>query len=293
MINFAIDHKVILKPLTQTMPALKPTMPAFKGDLKHDVFTPALPGGEEVLSGVFDWDIFSVPAILRRNPELKQLAKEAIDGNVASYNQLIKDEKIALKKLEEVQTYVKTHLIDNCYEDPTPQIANAIVELGMVSDLTTKMVHSFSRIKSIKELPTMAKGLGWAQLYIDLKETVLTNRKVLKEVLDESNPKALEAHKDFIDALYSFFDVMDPDRTRNNTSKYAKIYALDVLKDKGNALKDIDVVIAIINNPEQLKEVRDKAAQILPQLIADDRIKEPFDKNAVQEKIDAALKGFD
>ena len=59
---------------------------------------------------------------------------------------------------------------------------------------------------------------------------------------------------------------IDPAQKKNNTSKYAKIYALDLLKDKGNSHKDLEAVLSVINNTEQLDEVRNKAKEILPEL---------------------------
>ena len=206
MINISTSQTVSARDLVKPVQEKAQMTSAFKGNLTQDIFVKNASQKDISFKGIFDWDIFKVPKVIRKNPELKQLANNAIKGDVAAYNKLIESDKISPKKLDEVKEYVKTNLITGCYSEPTTKKASAIVEMVMVSDMTKNMIHSKGRIKDLEELPALMKGLGWVEAYKTAKDTAYTNKKVLDSVLETSNPKNTIAHEQFMNAIYNYLD---------------------------------------------------------------------------------------
>lgn len=286
MINVTNINKPVVPAIKkQPLPVSTPT---FKANLKADTFEKQDQKTEIAVTDKLK-DFFTLPKVLRKNPELRILAEKAISGDVSVVDKINNFEGIKPEDLKTAKTYVKQKLLESCSSEPTPQKAATVVKMGLVPELTEELLTAYGRVKSLDEVPVRMKRMGWVSALRACGETIAKNVIVLETTHDKTNPLKAEADKQYVDTLKAFLIKIDKDQHRNNTNTYAKIKAIDLLKKVANKPEDIRTLFEVIYTDDIIDKVRPAAVEAIPVVLAKISL-EPIAKAELESKVVADLK---
>ncbi|MEW5819173.1 MAG: hypothetical protein AB1782_03195 [Cyanobacteriota bacterium] len=245
------------------------SIPAFKGNLDQDVFvkTCSTKKCSPSFNGLMDY--FTVPKVLRKKPDLKALALEAINGDTASYNKLKDSPDLKDKDMEKVNNFIFDKITVKMADNVTIKQADVLVNMGKAADMALGLIKNEGRLKDLYELPVKLQGMGWVSAIRECDRVITTSTNVLDLVVKYANPSRDIAISEMKSAIKDYLIQDDPDIKRNNIMTYGKVAAVKFATEFFKPQLAIEMLIYALKENNVPAKAKAKAAEEIPYQLID------------------------